>query len=262
MEAISIRPHPIACIMEKKFQASHNILTEDLKPLPQRVSFRLTKKYNEVEMVFMIVNENYVSRFPNMFLALFHCMCFCIVVDGIIDHADSVGNGGRYGMGDLQWMTAGGGIVHSEMFPLVKQDAPNPTRFFQIWLNLPAKNKMVSPSFAMFWANEVPKYKTEDGLAVATIWAGHYYGVTKDTQNNPPPDSWASDAENDVALVHITVQPGGKLTLPEAREKTVNRSLFYIEGAAGVLVDGKAIGAKQSLIMDPTKEGTYTFVVS
>ena len=65
-----------------------------------------------------------------------------------------------------------------------------------------------------------------------------------------------------MALVHITVQPGGKLTLPEAREKTVNRSLFYIEGAAGVLVDGKAIGAKQSLIMDPTKEGTYTFVVS
>lgn len=175
-------------------------------------------------------------------------------MDGIVDHADSVGNGGRYGMGDLQWMTAGEGIVHSEMFPLVKTDAPNPTRFFQIWLNLPAKNKMVAPSFAMFWANEVPKYKTEDGLASATIWAGHYYGVTKETQNNPPPDSWASDPENDVALVHMTIQPGGKLTLPEAHEKTVNRSLFYIEGAAGTLVDGKSIGAKQNVILDPTKE--------
>lgn len=198
-------------------------------------------------------------------LLTFHLLffyCLCVLVDGIVDHADSVGNGGRYGMGDLQWMTAGEGIVHSEMFPLVNADAPNPTRFFQIWLNLPAKNKMVSPSFAMFWANEVPKYKTTDGLASATIWAGHYYGVTKETQNNPPPDSWATDPENDVALVHITIQPGGKLTLPEAHEKTVNRSLFYIEGAAGVLVDGKAIGTKQSLVLDPTVEAVLENPVS
>ena len=55
-------------------------------------------------------------------------------LDGIIDHADSEGNGGRYGQGDLQWMTAGKGIVHSEMFPLIETDKPNHTRFFQIWL--------------------------------------------------------------------------------------------------------------------------------
>lgn len=66
-------------------------------------------------------------------------------MDGIIDHADSVGNAGRYGMGDLQWMTAGRGVVHSEMFPLIKQQQNNPTRFFQIWLNLPAAQKMVDP---------------------------------------------------------------------------------------------------------------------
>jgi hypothetical protein len=61
-------------------------------------------------------------------------------VDGIIDHADSVGNAGRYGVGDVQWMTAGGGVVHSETFPLLKQKEDNRCRFFQIWLNLPAKN--------------------------------------------------------------------------------------------------------------------------
>jgi quercetin 2,3-dioxygenase len=66
-------------------------------------------------------------------------------MEGIIDHADSVGNAGRYGMGDVQWMTAGRGCVHSEMFPLLKQSADNPTRFFQIWLNLPAAKKMVDP---------------------------------------------------------------------------------------------------------------------
>jgi len=62
-------------------------------------------------------------------------------IDGLIDHADSAGNAGRYGEGDLQWMTAGAGIVHGEMFPCVHEKKRNPTRFFQIWLNLPAKDK-------------------------------------------------------------------------------------------------------------------------
>jgi len=62
-------------------------------------------------------------------------------IDGIIDHADSVGNAGRYGGGDLQWMTAGSGIQHAEMFPLVNDDKANPSRFFQIWLNLPSWKK-------------------------------------------------------------------------------------------------------------------------
>ena len=175
-------------------------------------------------------------------------------IEGLIDHADSSGNCGRYGQGDLQWMTAGGGIVHSEMFPLLNQDKPNPLRFFQIWLNLPAKNKMVKPSFAMFWDHEVPKYKSEDNKATATVWAGHYLGVGLETQNQPPPDSWASDPNNDVALVHITIQPGGKFELPKAHEPTVNRSLYYIEGPSGVLVDGHPVETKSRLSMDPTQE--------
>ena len=57
--------------------------------------------------------------------------------------ASSLGAMARFGEGDVQWMTAGRGIVHSEMFPLLQRNAPNPTEFFQIWLNLPAKGKMV-----------------------------------------------------------------------------------------------------------------------
>lgn len=175
-------------------------------------------------------------------------------IEGIIDHADSAGNGGRYGQGDLQWMTAGQGIVHSEMFPLIKTDDLNPTRFFQIWLNLPARSKMVPPSFAMFWDADVPKWKSKDGLTRATIWVGNnYLGVEKN--NAPPPDSWAGDASNDVALIHLTLQPGAKFTLPKANESTVNRSLFYIEGPSGMMVvDGKTIPSKQSLILDPTED--------
>lgn len=70
-------------------------------------------------------------------------------LEGIIDHTDSMGNAGRYGHGDLQWMTAGKGIVHGENFPLVNSDSPNPLRLFQIWLNLPRKDKMVEPCYVM-----------------------------------------------------------------------------------------------------------------
>ena len=76
-------------------------------------------------------------------------------IEGHIDHADSHGNSGRYGMGDLQWMTAGKGVQHSEMFPLVHEDKPNINRFFQIWLNLPAASKFAKPAFVMQWAEEV-----------------------------------------------------------------------------------------------------------
>lgn len=55
----------------------------------------------------------------------------------------------RYGHGDLQWMTAGKGVVHGEMFPLINSTAPNPLKLFQIWINLPKTNKFVDPDFVM-----------------------------------------------------------------------------------------------------------------
>ena len=96
-------------------------------------------------------------------------------IEGIIDHTDSLKNAGRYGHGDLQWMTAGKGIVHGENFPLIHQDRRNPTRFFQIWLNLPAEKKMVKPDFVMHWAPDVKK--VDEGGMHATIWAGSYNGI-------------------------------------------------------------------------------------
>ena len=173
-------------------------------------------------------------------------------IDGIIDHADSVGNAGRYGKGDVQWMTAGGGVVHSEMFPLIEKEKDNATRFFQIWLNLPSKNKMVEPSFAMFWAHQVQVYKTEK--VSVTIWAGHgYFHVQQ--PNTPPPASWANEPSNDVAIMHITIQPGGKLVLPKANEEGVNRSLFLIEGhGQGVLVDGSKQDMPVVLTVDSAKD--------
>ena len=69
------------------------------------------------------------------------------VRQGVIDHSDSLGATARFGRGDVQWLTAGGGIVHAEMFPLLDRSGPNPCELFQIWLNLPAEDKMVDPYF-------------------------------------------------------------------------------------------------------------------
>lgn len=172
---------------------------------------------------------------------------------GLIDHADSVGNAGRYGQGDVQWMTAGKGVVHSEMFPLLNQESANPTRFFQIWLNLPARSKFVEPGFAMFWAETVPKGTTavpEQGVTVS-VWAGvGYFGVEKN--NMPPPDSWAADPANDVAVMHIVMQPGSSLVVPRAKlGGDINRTLFYVEGQGNVMkIDGEAIEEKVTVTVD------------
>jgi len=177
-------------------------------------------------------------------------------VHGLVDHADSAGNAGRYGEGDLQWMTAGKGIVHGEMFPLINSDKPNYTQFFQLWLNLPKAKKMVDPSFAMFWAHDVPEWTSSDGLSTVTIWAGDYFLEEGRKQNNPPPDSWAADPENDVAILRIVVKPGGKMVLPKAikGEQGVNRMMYLLDGLGGVKIDGKIVKQKVCITLDSTKD--------
>ena len=147
-------------------------------------------------------------------------------MSGIIDHADSHGNAGRYGSGDLQWMTAGSGVVHGEMFPLVNQDKNNKNRFFQIWLNLPKKDKMTPPKFAMHWAEDVVKH-TNDSGAKLTLFAGQFNGLTA---LSPTPASWASNPDNDVGIFHITLPlPNATITIPPSAKSSVNRALYCIE---------------------------------
>jgi redox-sensitive bicupin YhaK (pirin superfamily) len=87
------------------------------------------------------------------------------------------------------------------------------------------------------------------------MWVGHdYLGLGKNP-NNPPPNSWASDPTNDVVICHITIQPGGSLTLPKAHESTANRSLYYIEGSPGALVDGIPIKERHHVTLEPTVDG-------
>ena len=90
-----------------------------------------------------------VPGFPNHPHRGFETVTY--VRKGLIDHSDSLGAAARFGRGDVQWLTAGAGVVHSEMFPLLDPNGPNTLELFQIWLNLPAKSKMVPAYFTMFW---------------------------------------------------------------------------------------------------------------
>jgi quercetin 2,3-dioxygenase len=92
-----------------------------------------------------------------------------LVRNGLIDHSDSLGATARFGHGDVQWLTAGAGIVHSEMFPLVKKGEPNPTELFQIWLNLPAEDKHAPPHFSMLWSQDIPRLTFTDAATVTSV---------------------------------------------------------------------------------------------
>jgi len=152
-----------------------------------------------------------------------------VVQKGVVDHADSMGAAGRYADGDVQWMTAGSGVQHSEMFPLIHADKENTMELFQIWLNLPAKNKMVKPHFTMHWNEKIPVLSIKDSqgnLNKLKIIAGAYQ-ETKGLP--PPPNSWAADSEHQVWIWIIDMQPHAEFTIPAAKEH-LNRNVFYFEG--------------------------------
>jgi redox-sensitive bicupin YhaK (pirin superfamily) len=162
-----------------------------------------------------------------------------IVRNGLLDHSDSLGAAARFGGGDVQWLTAGAGINHSEMFPLLKRDSPNPVELFQIWLNLPRANKLVEPHFSMLWNHVIPKHvaKDEAGRTTeVTVVAGRL-GDTKAPP--PPPKSWAAYSDADVAIWTLKLAPGARWTLPAAARGS-NRMLYFFLGS-GLRVAGRAI---------------------
>lgn len=167
---------------------------------------------------------------------------------GYIDHSDSLGAAARFGHGDVQWLTAGGGIVHSEMFPLVEKDKPNPVELFQIWLNLPAENKMVEPHFTMLWSTDVPQVvvKNDEGKVTSiTVIAGELEGKKAPP---PPPKSWASRAESDVAIWSIRMQPGASWKMPRAKGEKTNRTLYFFAGKS-VKIGGETITKHLALVV-------------
>lgn len=153
-----------------------------------------------------------------------------IVTKGMVDHSDSIGGKGRFGNGDVQWLTSGRGVQHAEMFPLLNKDK-NPFELFQLWLNLPKKSKKVDPYYKMLWTEDIPKITQRDAQGNRVeidLIAGHLNGQRALAPN---PDSWAADPENQVQIWTIKMDPNATFTISGMKEE-VTRTLYFYEGSS------------------------------
>jgi redox-sensitive bicupin YhaK (pirin superfamily) len=171
---------------------------------------------------------------------------------GYIDHSDSLGAAARFGQGDVQWLTAGKGIQHAEMFPLLQTDKDNPGELFQIWLNLPAADKFAEPHFAMLWGPKIPKETFRDAGGHATeitVIAGRFRDLQPPA---PPPKSYASRPDSDVAIWALKLAPNAEFRLPAARAGS-NRRLYFFEGKS-IEVGTRNLAGHHAIDLNPGTE--------
>ncbi|MDC0983400.1 pirin family protein [Amylibacter sp.] len=138
------------------------------------------------------------------------------VLEGNVDHADSLGNSGSLGAGDIQWMTSGSGILHQEM---PKGNSKGQMHGFQLWANLPSELKMTNPRYQDVNSSEIPEIFEDDGTRVKVI-VGSFWGKTG------PVDGIAADPQ----YLDIYVPPGIKKTFPV---DTYRKTFAYIFDGSG-----------------------------
>ncbi len=124
------------------------------------------------------------------------------MLDGVMEHEDSAGHAGRIGPGDVQWMTAGSGVIHSEM-PAedIRRDGGR-VHGVQLWVNLPAKDKMIRPRYQEYTAKRIPEVRHEDGVVVRVI-AGKVDRVRGAVETRTP-----------VTYLHVSLLPGTRFDVP------------------------------------------------
>ena len=175
-----------------------------------------------------------------------------VVRKGMVDHSDSLGASGRYGSGDVQWMTAGKGVQHAEMFPLLNRNSSNTLELFQIWLNLPKAKKFAEPNYKMLWHEKIPvvKEKDKNGKSIeVTVIAGDYNNIKA---VSPTPDSWASEKENSVAIWIIKMKKDARWKLPSAAGG-LSRTLYFFNGS-GLNLNGRNIPEYHAVELQSDKE--------
>jgi quercetin 2,3-dioxygenase len=190
-----------------------------------------------------------------------------VVLKGFVDHSDSHGSSGRYGNGDVQWMTAGAGLQHSEMFPLLKKDKENPLELFQIWLTLPQEKKFANPFYIMLWDEDIPEVEfrdDEDRKTSVTLIAGTLNGTKAP---DPAPDSWAADPANETAIWLIRMEPNAQWQIPPASLE-VNRTLYFYRGneisIAGITVKNYHsldLLAEEPIVVDNSSQPAYLLLL-
>ncbi len=149
------------------------------------------------------------------------------VLAGEVEHGDSLGNRGKMGAGDVQWMTAGSGILHQEM---PKGDAKGRMHGFQLWANLPAALKMTDPRYQDIHSSEIPEATEDDGTKARVI-CGDFWG------KRGPVDGVATDSVVAARYVDISVPPGKKKRI---QVETTRNAFAYVFAGAGSFRDASA----------------------
>jgi redox-sensitive bicupin YhaK (pirin superfamily) len=155
---------------------------------------------------------------------------FTIVEEGYVDTFDSEGNQSRFGFGDAQWVTASSKYQHSEMYPLVFQDRPNPNNITQIMINLPLERKGSTNDVNMVWSEDFETKNLTDGSGKnieVILYAGTYEDMTVGVPN---PNSWAADPDNRVKILQIKMEEGAEFVL-KADSPEINRNLYFVSGS-------------------------------
>lgn len=160
------------------------------------------------------IPENYIKGFP------WHphrgIETITYIIEGTVEHGDSMGNGGVIGPGDVQWMTAGSGIIHQEM---PKGDSDGRMGGFQLWANLPAAQKMMDPRYRDVKSSQIPLVKTQGGAAIRVI-SGEVDGTRGPVR----------DIITDPEYLDVTLPTGAEFSHPTKPDHTV--VAYVIEGRA------------------------------
>lgn len=156
------------------------------------------------------------------------------LLDGEVQHADSAGHRGVLGPGDVQWMTAGRGVVHAEMPSARLRETGGRMHGFQLWVNLPARDKMMAPRYQEIPKARIPEARTADGLARVRVVAGEVLGVKAVIETRTP-----------IAYHHWTLEPGAAVEVALPAEFTAYAYVF--EGAAEI--DGTRVADGQLAVL-------------
>jgi len=143
------------------------------------------------------------------------------LLDGEFEHEDSAGHRGKLTPGDIQWMTAGRGVIHSEMPSARVREDGGRVHGFQLWVNLPARDKMTAPRYQDVSAAELPIARTPDGKATVKVIAGEALGVAARVETRTP-----------ILYFDVLLQPGGKVSLPTPTN--FNVAVHVFEGTARI----------------------------
>jgi len=170
------------------------------------------------------------------------------LLDGGMVHEDSAGNSGALNPGDVQWMTAGRGVIHSELPQDAMLEQGGRMHGFQIWVNLPAKHKMMAPRYQDIPSADLPVATNTNGTVWAKVIAGSTMGVTSIIDTVIP-----------ITFIHVVLQPGAVFT--HACDPTHNMMVYAFKGAMEMegrtLEDGQLgiLSAGESLAITAAEEG-------